>query len=154
MNRIINWLCAFFERIHCWLETAPKQNVDRILTIVFYCALFGAVLGTTVIRCHPTLNGIWCIIAITGVSYGFLLGCVSILWAMAIWCCVDLMGGTVTHIQTINCVYGGGLAFAAAGCYWVIMPLLGIAISIIVIATIFPLFVLGYCHDRKTAKIF
>ena len=161
MNRIINRLCASFGGIHYWLAkrlveiiTAPKQNVDSILTILFYCAVFGAVLGTTVVRCQPTLNGIWCIIAIAGASYGFLLACLSVLWGMAIWCCIDLVGGARTHLRTINCVYGGGFVFAVAVNYWVILPLLGTAISIIAIATILPLIVFGYCHDRRTAKIF
>jgi hypothetical protein len=156
MNRIINSLIAIvgrsFDRLmHGLVEIvrAPKQNVESILTILFYCALFGSVVGTTVIRCQPALNGIWCIIAITGACYGFLLACLSIVCGMAVWCCMDLMVGTGKDFQMLNCVYGCGFAFAAAVGYWVVMPLTGTAISIIAVATVFPVLVIGYRHDKK-----
>ncbi len=141
MNRLIDFI------------RAPKLNFENIVAALFYCALFGSIGGTIAIGRDPAQYGIWWILVVTGVSYGYLLTAIAIVCGMLVWFCWELNGGDLEDFRALTCLYIGVVAFVSAIIYWGVVPLAGTAVSIIAFATVLQILGFGYCHDYGTSKL-
>jgi hypothetical protein len=141
MNRLIDFV------------REPKLNFENIVAALFYCALFGSIGGTIAIERDPARYGIWWILVITGVSYGYLLSTIAVVCSMVVWGCWELIGGALDDFRSLTCLYIGAVTGAYAVSYWVVVPLAGTAVSVIAFVTVLQILGFGYCHDYRTSKL-